>query len=110
MGAGGRVTGAVEALGEGGGSGAEGSWIGAVARCTSGAGRPLETVGTGAVASRGWVTPAPGRARRVMRTVSFFKGTAEVFGALGGGIAAVFGVGGVFSASLMGKSSSGKWD
>ena len=35
---------------------------------------------TGAVASRGWVTPAPGRARRVMRTVSFFRGTAEVFG------------------------------
>ena len=35
---------------------------------------------TGAVASRGWVTPAPGRARRVMRTVSFFRGTDEVFG------------------------------
>lgn len=35
---------------------------------------------TGAVASRGWVTPAPGRARKVMRTVSFFSGTAEVFG------------------------------
>ena len=35
---------------------------------------------TGAVASLGWVTPAPGRARRVMRTVSFFSGTEEVFG------------------------------
>lgn len=35
---------------------------------------------TGAVASLGWVTPAPGRARRVMRTVSFFRGTEEVFG------------------------------
>ena len=35
---------------------------------------------TGAVASRAWVTPAPGRARRVMRTVSFSSGTAEVLG------------------------------
>lgn len=34
----------------------------------------------GAVASRACVTPAPGRARRVMRTVSFFSGTADVFG------------------------------
>jgi hypothetical protein len=39
-----------------------------------------------------------------MRTVSFFSGTAEVFG---GGMAAVFGVGGG-SSSLMGWSSSGK--
>lgn len=50
---------------------------------------------TGAVASRGWVTPAPGRPRRVMRTVSFFSGTAAVFGVVAGG-----GVG-VFSDSLM---------
>jgi hypothetical protein len=35
---------------------------------------------TGDVVSLGWVTPAPGRARRVMRTVSFFSGTEEVFG------------------------------
>lgn len=40
---------------------------------------------TGDVASRGCVLPAPGRARRVMRTVSFFKGTAEVLGEEGGG-------------------------
>lgn len=35
--------------------------------------------GTGAVISFGCVRPAPGRARRVMRTVSFFRGTAAVF-------------------------------
>ena len=35
---------------------------------------------TGPVASRGCVTPAPGRARSVIRTVSFFKGTEDVFG------------------------------
>ena len=109
IGAGGKLTGAVEDLADGGGRGAEGSWIGAVERFTSGAGSP-DMVGIGEVASRGWVTPAPGRARKVMRTVSFFRGTAEVLGALGGGIAAVFGVGGVLSASLMGKSGSGKWD
>lgn len=50
---------------------------------------------TGAVASRGCVTPPPGRPRRVMRTVSFFSGTAAVLGVVaGGGI-------GVFSGSLM---------
>jgi hypothetical protein len=43
--------------------------------------------GTGVVSSFGWVTPAPGRARNVMRTVSFFKGTADVFAAgTGGGV------------------------
>ncbi len=81
MGAGGSVTGAVLDLGAGGGSGAEGSWIGAVAffaACGTGI--------TGAVASRGCVTPAAGRARSVIRTVSFFKGTALVFGLGGGGI------------------------
>lgn len=67
---------------------------------------PVAAVGTGDVASRGWVVPAPGRARKVMRTVSFFNGTAEVFG---GGMAAVFGVGGG-SSSLMGWSSSGNWE
>jgi hypothetical protein len=41
---------------------------------------------TGEVASRGCVTPAAGRARKVMRTVSFFKGTALVLGLGGGGI------------------------
>ena len=43
-------------------------------------GAPPDGGDTGAVASRGWVTPAPGRARRVMRTVSFFNGTDDVFG------------------------------
>ena len=59
-----------------------------------------ELVGTGAVASRGCVTPAPGRARKVMRTVSFFNGTADVLAPEGGGMAAVFDVGGG-SSSLM---------
>jgi len=59
------------------------------------AGKPLGEGATGEVASRGWVTPAPGRPRRVMRTVSFFSGTAAVFGVVAGG-----GVG-VFSGSLM---------
>lgn len=61
---------------------------------------------TGAVDSRGWVTPAPGRPRRVMRTVSFFSGTAAVFGVVGGG-----GVG-VFSGSLMRRDAGrfGKWE
>jgi hypothetical protein len=105
-GAGGNEIGLVADLGEGGGSGAEGSWIGAVARLSVEAGmEPVEAVGTGEVASRGCVVPAPGRARRVMRTVSFFSGTAEV---LGGGMAAVFGVGGG-SSSLMGWLSSGNW-
>ena len=45
-------------------------------------------VAIGAVCSLACGTPIPGRARRVMRTVSFFSGTAEVFtcgvgGALG---------------------------
>lgn len=97
IGAGGSFTGAVADFGAGGGRGAEGSWIGAVARF----GVMSGVIGiTGEVASRGWVAPAPGRARRVMRTVSFFKGTAAVFGVLGGG-----GVG-VFSDSLMMKSET----
>ena len=54
---------------------------------------------TGAVDSRGWVVPAPGRARNVMRTVSFFNGTAEVFG-VPVGTAAVLGVGGLFSSLI----------
>ena len=72
--AGGNETGEVEALGEGGGNGAEGSCTAAV----EGVGTEAEIVGTCEVASRGCVEPAVGRARRVMRTVSFFKGTAEV--------------------------------
>ncbi len=59
--------------------------MGAVALRGAMEGTPAVTGLTGAVASRGWVLPAPGRARRVMRTVSFFSGTAEVFGVLGGG-------------------------
>jgi hypothetical protein len=85
----GSFTGAVALFGAGGGRGAEGSWIGAVAVfavmgtaevvALDGATLPVTGL-TGAVASRAWVTPAPGRARSVMRTVSFFSGTAEVFG------------------------------
>jgi hypothetical protein len=85
----GSFTGEVALFGAGGGSGAEGSWIGAVevfaatgtAEVVELDGATLPVTGlTGAVASRAWVTPAPGRARRVMRTVSFFSGTAEVLG------------------------------
>jgi hypothetical protein len=100
---GGSLTGEEAALGAGGGSGADGSWIGAVAFfgvMEGGGGMigTLEVTGfTGAVASRGCTAPSPGRARRVMRTVSFLSGTAEVFGVLGGG-----GVG-RFSDSLMGE-------
>ena len=108
IGGAGSFTGAVLDFGAGGGSGAEGSWIGAVDF--------LDTMGTtevvlkeagippvageiGAVDSRGWVTPAPGRPRRVMRTVSFLSGTAAVLGVEpeGGGGSD----GGVFSGSLM---------
>jgi len=100
---GGSFTGEEAAFGAGGGSGAEGSWIGAVAffgatEAGGGAIGTLDVTGfTGEVASRGCTAPSPGRARRVMRTVSFLSGTAEVFGVLGGG-----GVG-RFSDSLMGK-------
>jgi hypothetical protein len=41
---------------------------------------------TGEVASRTCVTPAAGLARNVIRTVSFFNGTALVFWVDGGGI------------------------
>jgi hypothetical protein len=58
-------------------------------------GTPEVTGLIGDVASLGCVAPSPGRARRVMRTVSFFSGTADVFRVLGGG-----GVG-WFSESLM---------
>ena len=58
----------------------------------------------GDVDSRGWVTPAPGRPRSVMRTVSFFSGTAAVFGVEPEG-----GDGGVFSGSLMGQGQKNKW-
>jgi hypothetical protein len=44
-----------------------------------GTGEVTEGGGTGAVISFGCVRPAPGRARRVMRTVSFLRGTAAVF-------------------------------
>lgn len=100
---GGSFTGEEAAFGAGGGSGAEGSWMGAVAffgatDAGGGAMGTLDVTGfTGAVASRGCTEPpSPGR-RTVMRTVSFLRGTAEVFGVLGGG-----GVG-RFSDSLMGK-------
>ena len=47
---------------------------------------PPEVTGLmGDVASLGCVAPSPGRARRVLRTVSFFSGTADVFGVLGAG-------------------------
>jgi hypothetical protein len=48
------------------------------------------------------VTPAPGRARRVIRTVSFFSGTAEVLPPVVG-MAVVLDVDGC-SESLMGRS------
>ena len=108
IGGAGSFTGAVLDFGAGGGSGAEGSWIGAVDFFdTMGttevvlkeAGIPPVAGEIGAVDSRGWVTPAPGRPRRVMRTVSFFSGTAAVLGdELGGGGGSD---GGVFSDSLM---------
>lgn len=44
-----------------------------------GTGDVIEGGGTGAVISLGWVRPAPGRARSVMRTVSFLRGTDAVF-------------------------------
>ena len=63
-----------------------------------GTGDVIEGGGTGAVISFGCVRPAPGRARRVMRTVSFFKGTAAVFcSGFGGGVGWVW--------SLMGKKT-----
>ena len=62
MGAGGRLTELVGALGEGGGSGADGSCTGAEARPGDGADGVPPLAGTGEVDSRGWVTPAPGRA------------------------------------------------
>jgi len=102
---GGSFTGEEAALGAGGGRGADGSWIGAVAFLGAEGGGigTLEVTGlTGEVASRGCTAPSPGRARRVMRTVSFLSGTAEVFGELGGG-----GVG-RFSDSLMGRKRRGK--
>ncbi|MDI1311934.1 hypothetical protein [Prosthecobacter sp.] len=106
IGGAGNLTGAVLDFGAGGGSGAEGSWIGAVdffdAIGTTDVvlkdtGIPPVAGETGDVDSRGWVTPVPGRPRRVIRTVSFFSGTAAVFGVEPEG-----GVGGcVFSGSLM---------
>jgi hypothetical protein len=84
-GAGGSFTGDVAAFAAGGGSGADGSWIGAVALLGAEMGTLDVTGFTGEVASRGCVAPSPGRARSVIRTVSFFKGTAEVLGVLGGG-------------------------
>lgn len=94
-GAGGSLTGAVADLGAGGGRGEDGNWIGAVARFGLIEGSPADTGLTGAVASRGWVVPVPGRARKVILTVSFLRGTAAVLEALGGG-----GIG-WFSDSLM---------
>lgn len=108
----------------GGGKGALGSWMGAVALLTKemepvfasgtgfigagavgtrlvfvapagvtevvmgrGTGDVIEGGGTGAVISFGCVRPAPGRARSVMRTVSFFRGTDAVFWTgVGGGV------------------------
>lgn len=44
-----------------------------------GTGEVFAEAGTGEVISFGTGMPAPGRARKVMRTVSFFRGTAAVF-------------------------------
>jgi hypothetical protein len=62
-----------------------------------GTGDVVEGGGTGAVNSFGCVRPAPGRARSVMRTVSFFRGTAAVFWTGDGG-----GVGWVLSLMVKG--------
>jgi hypothetical protein len=110
IGGAGSFTGLVLAFGAGGGSGADGSWMGAVAFfATVGTtevvprlGAPPEAGDTGAVASRGCVTPALGRPRSVMRTVSFFRGTAAVFGVEPGE------GGGVFSDSLMVQGRGGE--
>lgn len=67
----------------GAGAGADGPGTGAVERLggTGEVGTRAVTLDagalgdTGAVALRGLGTPVPGLARRVMRTVSFFKGT-----------------------------------
>lgn len=109
-----RETGAVEGRAAGGGRGALGSWMEAVAllgtaagALPAGSGGVSETgavaaVITGAVAD--WavgcfcVRPAPGRARRVMRTVSFLRGTEPVL-VPGGGK----GTGWVLVESLMAK-------
>ena len=103
---GGICTGAVDGRAAGGGSGALGSWMGEVDLLT-GAGVTgdvavrgtlpvmfgtglVPTEGTGLDNSLGWVTPAPGRARSVIRTVSFFSGTADVLAAgVGGGVGCV---------------------
>ena len=50
-----------------------------------GTGEVIDGGGTGDVISFGCVRPAPGRARRVMRTVSFLRGTAAVFWTGAGG-------------------------
>jgi hypothetical protein len=62
--------------------------MGAVARLAGAGVTGAVTGDTGEVASLGCMTPAPGLARRVMRTVSFFRGTALVFGP-GGGVGGV---------------------
>lgn len=107
----------------GAGSGALGSWMGAVDLLAPPPARPTGEVGTravaapagvtevvigcgvepkpviGAVCSFGCVTPMPGRARKVMRTVSFLSGTAEVFAfGTGGGVGWV-----LFSSLMMGS-------
>ena len=53
-----------------------------------GAGAEPETVGAWVVSSLGWVIPAPGLARRVILTVSFLRGTVEVFAVGLGGLGA----------------------
>ena len=67
-----------------------------------GTGEVIEGGGTGAVSSLGCVRPAPGRARNVMRTVSFFRGTAAVFWTGEGG-----GWGAVLSSGMVVKSWRG---
>ena len=69
-----------------------------------GTGVVLTTGGTGAVISFGCVIPAPGRARRVMRTVSFLSGTAAVFCDGDGG-----GVGCVLLSLMMQKFVTEAW-
>jgi hypothetical protein len=63
-----------------------------------GTGEVVAGGGTGAVISFGCVRPAPGRARKVIRTVSFLRGTAAVFWTGDGG-----GWGAVLSSGMMVK-------
>ena len=79
-----------------GGFGAEGAWSGAAA----GAG------GRGAAGVTAGASPSPGLERSVIRTVSFFSGTEDVF-AVARGIEEVLAVGGFGAAGVGGLGTGG---